>query len=164
MLELLEAISRRESYLALLTEHPQALQRLAGLYSASRWVSSFLTRHPILLDELLDPRLLEQLPDWSALGQRLRAELAEHAKDTEARMDVLRIFQHTQIFRLAAQDIAGLWSLEKLSDQLSDLADLILTVTMEQIWPELAGHHREIPRLPRHRLAGKLGGKELGYA
>lgn len=163
LLELLDAISRRESYLALLAEHPQTLQRLAGLYSASRWLSSFLTHHPILLDELLDPRLLEQIPDWPALGERLRSELSEHAGDTEARMDVLRIFQHTQIFRLAAQDIAGLWSLETLSDQLSALADLILTVTMEQIWPELAGHHREAPRFAAIGY-GKLGGKELGYA
>ncbi|MDR3412164.1 MAG: bifunctional [glutamate--ammonia ligase]-adenylyl-L-tyrosine phosphorylase/[glutamate--ammonia-ligase] adenylyltransferase [Formivibrio sp.] len=163
LLELLEAISRRESYLALLAEHPKTLQSLAGLYSASSWLSSFLTHHPILLDELLDPRLLEQLPDWPALGKRLREELVEHVGDTEARMDVLRIFQHTQLFRLAAQDIAGLWPLEKLSDQLSALADLILTITMEQVWLELPGHHREVPRLTAIGY-GKLGGKELGYA
>ncbi len=163
LLVLVEAISRRESYLALLAEHPQALQRLAELYSASSWVSGFLTRHPILLDELLDPRLLEQKPDWPKLGTRLRAELAEHPDDTEARMDVLRIFQHTQIFRLAAQDLAGMWTLEHLSDQLSALADLALTVAMEQIWPELAGRHRDRPLFSAIGY-GKLGGKELGYA
>lgn len=163
LLALVEAISRRESYLALLAEHPQTLQRLAALYSASSWVSGFLTRHPILLDELLDPRLLEQRPDWHKLGKRLRDELAEHPGDTEARMDVLRVFQHTQIFRLAAQDIAGLWTLEHLSDQLSALADLILCVTMEQIWQELPGRHRDEPRFSAIGY-GKLGGKELGYA
>lgn len=163
LLALIEAISRRESYLALLAEHPQALQRLAALYSASSWVSGFLTRHPILLDELLDARLLEQKPDWQKLGRRLRDELAEHAGDTEARMDVMRVFQHTQLFRLAAQDIAGLWTLEHLSDQLSALADLILTVTMEQIWAELPGRHRDQPSFSAIGY-GKLGGKELGYA
>lgn len=163
LLALVESVSRRESYLALLAEHPQTLQRLASLYSCSTWVSGFLTRHPILLDELLDPRLLEQIPDWRKLGKRLREELAEHAGDTEARMDVLRVFQHTQIFRLAAQDIAGLWTLEHLSDQLSALADLMLTITMEQIWPELPGHHCDTPRFSAIGY-GKLGGKELGYA
>ena len=163
LLNLLEAIGRRESYLALLSEHPQTLQRLGEIYSASSWVSGYLTRHPILLDELLDPRLLEQQPDWAMLAARLRRELAEHAGDTEARMDVLRDFQHSQIFRLAAQDIAGLWTVEKLSDQISQLADLILQVVIEQLWPEIPGRHRDTPLYAAIGY-GKLGGKELGYA
>ncbi|SFM93795.1 glutamate-ammonia-ligase adenylyltransferase [Formivibrio citricus] len=163
LLDLIEAIGRRESYLALLAEHPKTLERLGEIYSASSWVSGYLTRHPILLDELLDPRLLEQLPDWPALAARLRRELAEHAGDTEARMDVLRIFQHSQIFRLAVQDIAGLWTVEKLSDQISLLADLILQVVIEQLWPEIPGRHRETPLYAAIGY-GKLGGKELGYA
>lgn len=163
LLDLIEAIGRRESYLALLAEHPQTLQRLGEIYSASSWVSAYLTRHPILLDELLDPRLLEQQPDWSTQAARLRRELAEHAGDTEARMDILRHFQHSQIFRLAAQDIAGLWAVEKLSDQISLLADLILQVVIEQLWQEIPGRHRETPRYAAIGY-GKLGGKELGYA
>ena len=163
LLGLLDAISRRESYLALLNEHPKTLQRLASLYSASSWVANYLTRHPILLDELLDPRILEQKPDWPALEQRLRAELAEYANDTEERMDLLRIFQHTQTFRLAVQDIAGLWTVEAISDQLSLLADLMLELVMEQAWNELTSRHRDQPHFAAIGY-GKLGGKELGYA
>ena len=163
ILDLLEAIGRRESYLALLAEHPQTLKRLASLYSASDWVSGYLTRHPILLDELLDVRLLYQTPDWADLGQQLRVQMTEHIDDTEARMDVLRHFQHTQVFRLVAQDIAGLLPLETLSDHLSDLADLCLQVTLEQTWLDLPKKHREQPAFAIIGY-GKLGGKELGYA
>ncbi|KPC54511.1 bifunctional [glutamate--ammonia ligase]-adenylyl-L-tyrosine phosphorylase/[glutamate--ammonia-ligase] adenylyltransferase [Amantichitinum ursilacus] len=163
ILDLLEAISRRESYLALLAEHPQTLKRLASLYSASDWVSSYLTRHPILLDELLDVRLLYQAPDWTELGRQLRAQMQEHADDTEARMDLLRNFQHTQVFRLVAQDIAGHLPLETLSDHLSDLADLCLQVTLEQTWRDLNKKHCETPSFAVIGY-GKLGGKELGYA
>ncbi|HSC81849.1 MAG TPA: bifunctional [glutamate--ammonia ligase]-adenylyl-L-tyrosine phosphorylase/[glutamate--ammonia-ligase] adenylyltransferase [Chitinolyticbacter sp.] len=163
ILDLLEAIGRRESYLALLAEHPQTLQRLASLYSASPWVSEYLTRHPILLDELLDPRLLYQLPDWPALGQTLRTELAALGDDVEAKMDALRHFQHTQVFRLVAQDIAGHLTLETLSDHLSDLADLILSCTIEHAWQELARKHSEQSHFAVIGY-GKLGGKELGYA
>lgn len=163
LLGLMEAISRRESYLALLAEHPQSLQRLASLYSASSWVGEFLTRHPILLDELLDPRLLDQKPDWAAFEQKMRSELAEHAGDTEAGMDTLRVLQHTQVFRLAAQDIAGLWQVEALSDQLSALADLILKIVMEVAWQEMPKRHRDQPQFAAIGY-GKLGGKELGYA
>ncbi|WP_273428157.1 bifunctional [glutamate--ammonia ligase]-adenylyl-L-tyrosine phosphorylase/[glutamate--ammonia-ligase] adenylyltransferase [Chitinibacter tainanensis] len=163
VLDLLEAVSRRESYLALLAEHPHALKRLVDLYSASPWVSGYLTRHPLLLDELLDPRLLEQAPDWPALGQQLRREMQDLSDDTEARMDALRHFQHTQIFRLVCQDLAGLLPLEKLSDHLSDLADLILAVTLEEAWRDLPNKHQAAPSFAIIGY-GKLGGKELGYA
>ena len=163
ILDLLEAISRRESYLALLAEHPQTLKRLASLYSASPWVSQYLTRHPILLDELLDFRLLEQSPDWPKLGQILRRELNDLGDDTEAKMDCLRHFQHAQVFRLVCQDLGGLLVLETVSDHLSDLADLMLTVTLEQVWKELPGKHRPEPQFAVIGY-GKLGGKELGFA
>jgi glutamate-ammonia-ligase adenylyltransferase len=163
ILDLLEAISRRESYLALLAEHPQTLKRLASLYSASPWVSQYLTRHPILLDELLDFRLLEELPDWPKLGKILRQELNDLGDDTEAKMDCLRHFQHAQIFRLVNQDLGGLLVLETVSDHLSDLADLMLTVTLEQVWQELSIKHRPKPQFAVIGY-GKLGGKELGFA
>lgn len=162
ILSFLETISRRESYLALLAEHPQTLARLASLHSASPWVADYLNQHPILLDELLDARLLYAPPDWPRLAQRLRAELAAHAGDAEAEMDMLRHFQHQQVFRLVAQDLAGEWGLTQISDHLSDLADLVLTVTLERCWAELARRHREIPAFAVIGY-GKLGGKELGY-
>ncbi|MGQ5521855.1 bifunctional [glutamate--ammonia ligase]-adenylyl-L-tyrosine phosphorylase/[glutamate--ammonia-ligase] adenylyltransferase [Chitinimonas sp. PSY-7] len=162
ILRFLETISRRESYLALLVEHPQTLNRLTTLHSASPWVADYLNRHPILLDELLDARLLYSPPDWQRLGQQLRDDLAAVADDQEAEMDVLRHFQHQQVFRLCAQDLAGQYSLTTLSDHLSDLADLILAVTIERAWAELPGKHK-----PHAAFAaigyGKLGGKELGY-
>jgi [glutamine synthetase] adenylyltransferase / [glutamine synthetase]-adenylyl-L-tyrosine phosphorylase len=163
ILDLLEAISRRESYLALLAEHPRTLKRLASLYSASPWVSQYLTRHPILLDELLDFRLLEELPDWPKLGKILRQELRDLEDDTEAKMDCLRHFQHAQVFRLVCQDLDGLLVLETVSDHLSDLADLMLTVTLEQVWQELPNKHRANPQFAVIGY-GKLGGKELGFA
>ncbi|WP_283150279.1 bifunctional [glutamate--ammonia ligase]-adenylyl-L-tyrosine phosphorylase/[glutamate--ammonia-ligase] adenylyltransferase [Silvimonas soli] len=162
ILDLLESIGRRESYLALLAEHPQTLNRLASLYSASPWVSEYLTRHPILLDELLDVRLLYQAPDWSQAGDQLRSQMHDHAGDTEARMDLLRHFQHSQLFRLMAQDIAGHLQLETLSDHLSDLADLCLQVTLEEAWRDVNNRHLDIPAFAIIGY-GKLGGKELGY-
>ena len=163
MLRLIESICRREAYLSLLVEHPQTLKRIATLYSASPWVSGYLTRHPILLDELLDARLLYAAPHWDELGARLAQELDHAAGDSEQQMDILRHFQHTQIFRLVSQDLAGLLTLETLSDHLSDLADLILEQTLRCCWANLASRHRDVPAFAIVGY-GKLGGKELGYA
>ena len=168
-LTLIETISRRAAYLALLDEHPQALARVTAMLSASSWAADYLTRHPILLDELLDTRLLQTEPDWPAFGVQLRAELAlhqgdaEHQGDTEHMMDILRETHHAQVFRLLAQDLAGTLSVERLADHLSALADLMLQVVIETCWSQLARRHTATPHFAVIAY-GKLGGKELGYA
>ncbi|AXK40023.1 bifunctional [glutamate--ammonia ligase]-adenylyl-L-tyrosine phosphorylase/[glutamate--ammonia-ligase] adenylyltransferase [Crenobacter cavernae] len=163
ILGLLEAVSRRAAYLALLTEYPQTLQRLASLYSSSAWVAAYLTRHPILLDELLDGRVLYASPDWPQLAVQLEQQIADDEGDVEAQMDTLRHFQHAQVFRLVAQDLAGMWTVEALSDQLSQLADLVLAATLRHAWLTVANRHTDTPRFAIVGY-GKLGGKELGYA
>jgi len=162
-LDLLEAISRRGSYLALLHEYPQALEKVVQLLAASGWAAAYVTRHPLLLDELLDARTLYAAPDWKEFAAGLRAQLARHEGDAERLMDVLREAHHAQVFRLLAQDLAGQLTVEVLADHLSALADLMLTVTLELCWAQLPNRHRAAPRFAIIAY-GKLGGKELGYA
>ena len=162
-LDLLEAISRRSSYLALLYEYPQALEKVVQLLAASGWAAAYVTRHPLLLDELLDARTLYAAPDWKEFGAGLRAQLARHEGDAERQMDLLREAHHAQVFRLLAQDLAGQLTVEVLADHLSALADLMLTITLEACWAQLRNRHREAPRFAIVAY-GKLGGKELGYA
>lgn len=162
-LDLVEAVARRAAYLALLAEHPEALERIARIVAASSWAAEFVTRHPLLLDELLDDRVLYAPPDWPAFARSLGALLAAHAGDTEAQMNLLREQHQAQVFRLLAQDLAGLLSVERLADHLSALADIALGATLELAWSQMR-RHREGP--PRFAVIGygKLGGKELGYA
>jgi glutamate-ammonia-ligase adenylyltransferase len=163
LLAFLEGISRRESYLALLEEYPQARQQLTALMRASPWVAQYLTQHPILLDELLDTRTLHAPPGWPALAAGLSAA-ANHADgDTERQMDVLRHFKHAQTIRLVAQDLAGALPLETLSDHLSDLACVVLAETVRLAWQGVRLRHRTAPAFAVIGY-GKLGGKELGYA
>ena len=58
--------------------------------------------------------------------------------------------------------------LETLSDYLSALAELILSVSVETIWPYIKVKHTQKNLLAVPKFAvigyGKLGGKELGYA
>jgi len=162
-LDLLEAISRRAAYLALLQQYPQALQKVAQLVSASSWAATYLTRHPVLLDELLDARLLEAAPDWAAFRAQLAQDLNEHEPDTERQMDMMREAHHAQVFRLLLQDLGGLLPLERLSDHLSELADIMLDSACRLAWRKLAKRHRDVPAFAVIAY-GKLGGKELGYA
>lgn len=161
-LDFLESISGRGAYLALLQQYPQALSRVADLVGASSWGAQFLTRHPLLLDELLDQRLLETATDFDAYRTELDRALAEANDDMEVEMNILREMHHAQLFRLLIQDLAGLHSLERISDFLSELADIIVDRTIALVWRKLNKRHADT-----HHFAvigyGKLGGKELGY-
>ncbi|MDX1377201.1 MAG: bifunctional [glutamate--ammonia ligase]-adenylyl-L-tyrosine phosphorylase/[glutamate--ammonia-ligase] adenylyltransferase, partial [Burkholderiales bacterium] len=163
-LDLMEAIARRAAYLALLAENRDALERVARIIGASSWAAQFVARHPLLLDELLDDRVLYAPPDWPAFARALRAQVALHPGDTEAQMNVLREQHQAQVFRLLAQDLAGRLSVEHLADHLSAAADAVLEVCLEAAWASLRARHRE--GAPRFAIVayGKLGGKELGYA
>ncbi|HFC8543971.1 TPA: bifunctional [glutamate--ammonia ligase]-adenylyl-L-tyrosine phosphorylase/[glutamate--ammonia-ligase] adenylyltransferase, partial [Neisseria weaveri] len=162
LLDFLEAISRRSSYLAFLHEHPQVVKQLAGIMSQSSWVATYLMQHPILLDELLSAQLMNTEYDWNKLAQELEGRLKSVQGDTEAQMDVLRHFQHAQVFRLAIQDLAGLWKVEALSDQLSALSDTILAAALPAVWADMPKTHTDTPNFAVLGY-GKLGGKELGY-
>jgi glutamate-ammonia-ligase adenylyltransferase len=161
--DLVEAIASRAAYLALLAEHPEALERVARMIGSSSWAAEFITRHPLLLDELLDDRLLYAPVDLASFERSLRAQLAAARDDTERRMNILREMHQAQVFRLLAQDLAGLLTVERLADHLSALADLILEATLALVWEDLRGRHLPAPRFAVAGY-GKLGGKELGYA
>ncbi|MCB1955160.1 MAG: bifunctional [glutamate--ammonia ligase]-adenylyl-L-tyrosine phosphorylase/[glutamate--ammonia-ligase] adenylyltransferase [Rhodocyclaceae bacterium] len=163
LLDLLAAISRRAAYLALLQQYPQALTRLADLVSASQWATSYLIRHPILLDELLDGRQLDARPDWAHFRSDLDGAMAKLGDDMERQMDVMRELHHTQVFRLLTQDLGGKLSVESLADHLSALADIVLETTVPVCWSKLRKRHRDTPAFAVISY-GKHGGKELGYS
>ncbi|MBW8330344.1 MAG: bifunctional [glutamate--ammonia ligase]-adenylyl-L-tyrosine phosphorylase/[glutamate--ammonia-ligase] adenylyltransferase [Thiobacillus sp.] len=160
---LVQSISRRSTYLALLAEYPAALRQLVRLLAASPWAAQIITRQPQLLDELIAPQHLMSVPDWTQLATELHDELDAHPGDTEAQMDALRRFKQVQTLRLLAQDVAGRLTLEALSDHLSYLADTLLNETLARCWSGLKTRHRDTPRFAVIGY-GKLGGKELGYA
>jgi glutamate-ammonia-ligase adenylyltransferase len=163
-LDLVEAIASRAAYLALLAEHPEALARVARILGASSWAAEFITRHPLLLDELLDDRVLYAPLDLESFSGDLRLQLDAARDDVERRMNLVREMHQAQVFRLLAQDLAGLLTVERLADHLSALADLVLERSLEQVWGGLRGRH--LQSAPRFAVIayGKLGGKELGYA
>jgi glutamate-ammonia-ligase adenylyltransferase len=162
LLTLLEAVSRRSAYLALVIEHPPLLPRIANLMGASAWAADYLTRHPLLLDELLDARALLAEPDWDVWRDELSRQMAAQFGDVERQMDTLRHFQHAQTFRLLTQDLGGRLTVERLADHISALADVLLAATLDACWAQLAGAESPPPRFAIIGY-GKLGGKELGY-
>ncbi len=159
--DLLLAVASRSSYLALMIERPQVLDRVVDLAAASDWALRYVTKHPLLLDELMDGRTLSSPIDYGQWRSDLAARFAEAGEDAERAIDAIRHFQQGETFRLLLKDIAGLLPLETLSDHLSALADAVVEVTL--------AHLLKAANLPDSATLavvayGRWGGKELGYA
>jgi glutamate-ammonia-ligase adenylyltransferase len=173
ILGLVDAVSRRTSYVALLLENPQAMDHLVRLADASAWILTFLARHPLLLDELLDPRTLYRPPERPALEEDLAGRMEPiEADDLEARMDAMRVFKQVNVLRVAAADITDAIPLMRVSDHLSDIAETVLERVVDTSWDHLtAVHgrpvcHEEFQPCGRGFAVvayGKLGGLELSY-
>ena len=171
ILDLIRAVSSRSCYIALLIENKDALVHLVRLAEASSWIMSFLSKHPLLLDELLDVRTLYEpveKPDLKKAIQRRFAHLPD--ADLESRMDDLRIFKQINTLRICAADVAGLLPLMKVSDRLTWLAESILDAVMEMAWAHMIekyGRPSGLTDTSDKQFGiigyGKLGGYELGY-
>lgn len=161
-LSLIETISRRSAYLTLLATSARILEQVANVFAASDWLSTYLIQHPILLDDLLDPYFLERRTDWAVLAAQMQQQLSDRAGDVEAQMDVLRQYQHAQTFLLARQELAGILTLEAVSDELSALAMMLVQAALRWAWLSLPQRPEEYPTFAVIAY-GKLGGLELGY-
>ncbi len=173
VLQLLKSIQQRTSYLSLLLEYPNALTHLIRLVGASPWIAAFLSRHPVVLDELLDPRTLYAPPGPDTLRAGLVRQLATVPDaDPEYQIEALCIFRQINTLRVAASDITNVLPLMKVSDHLSWIAEAILDKVVEISWNHLVEKHgRPSCTLEGQTCErgfavigyGKLGGIELGY-
>lgn len=173
LMPLLEAIMRRSAYMALLVENSLALSQLIQLAAASPLISHQLARYPLLLDELLDPRSLYEVPDRQEQARRLAQYLASaEAGDLEQQMNRLREFRQIATLHVAAADVTGVLPLMRVGDQLSELAEIQLEHVLNLAWQYLVQRHGYPPAAKAEDLTdcgfavlayGKLGGLELGY-
>ena len=162
----IEPLLRRDSYVALLVERQEVHQRLLRLLGLARWPMRYLMRHPGVIDELADPRLIytrfEPEGFVRDLEQRHDAWARSGQADEEALLDTLRRAHHAEVFRTLVRDVEGHITVEQVADDLSLLADATVECTMRWAWQHLKQRHLDQPRFAVIAY-GKLGGKELGY-
>jgi glutamate-ammonia-ligase adenylyltransferase len=173
IIDLIKSIGGRISYLALLLENPDALTHLIQLVEASPWIASFLGQHPVLLDELLDPRTLYLPPEARQIKVDLKQRMNQApSDDLEYQIEQLCVFKEINVLRVAAADVTGALPLMRVSDHLSDIAETVLSEVVEIAYAHLLNKHgAPVCRLNGKTCDkgfaviayGKLGGLELGY-
>jgi glutamate-ammonia-ligase adenylyltransferase len=172
LLRIVESIGGRTAYLALLNENAPALGRLARICGMGDYLARQVAAYPLLLDELLDERVFEGLPDREQFARELAVRLGHAGGDEERQVDALRQFRRAAMFRIAMLDLTGRLPLMHVSDRLTDVAELILEEALALAWSRTVAVHGEprcreagVERGARVAIAGygKLGGMELGY-
>jgi glutamate-ammonia-ligase adenylyltransferase len=166
IIDWIEPLLRRESYLALLLERPAVHERLLRLLGAARWPARYLLQHPGVIDELASDAMLHERFDAAVFTQELQQRLAALRRtgedDEESCLNLLRRAHHAEVFRTLARDVEGQLTVEQVADDLSALAETVLKITTDWCWQRLKNRHRETPQFAIIAY-GKLGGKELGY-
>jgi [glutamine synthetase] adenylyltransferase / [glutamine synthetase]-adenylyl-L-tyrosine phosphorylase len=175
VLRVLDAIGARSSYLALLNEQPPALDRLIDVCAVSGFLAHQIADFPLLLDELIDPKAFDELPSRGGFARELAARTERlPADDPEREVEALRVFQKVAVFSVALADLTGRLPLMRVSDRLTDIAELIIQCCMDLAWVQMT-HVHGVPHCGRDEADsrvvkvavagyGKLGGLELGYA
>ena len=174
ILDLIDTIETRSVYLAMLLENPGGIKLLVRLAEASPMIVTLLAKHPVLLDELLDPRLLYDPPRRVEMEKDITHRLAAiPADDLEFQIETLCVFKQVSILRIAAADVTGKLPLMNVSDRLTDIAEIVLATVVNLAWEYLVARHGlpvcDLEEAPLERgfaviAYGKLGGLELSYS
>ena len=175
VLKIIERIGGRTVYLALLNENATALRRLVALCEQSQFLADQIAAQPLLLDELIDERLIEEVPTRAQFAEELALRRRNmQGEEPERQVELLREFQSAALFQVAVADLIGGLPLMKVSDRLTDIAELIVQETLVLARSQIEARHG-VPRYTDASGAtqvasmivvayGKLGGLELGYS
>ena len=135
---MLEAIGSRSAYFALLNENAQVRRKLVELAARGEFLAAQIASHPLLLDELLDESSGGLPPPRAELEAEVAARLAHLAEDEpERQVEVLRQFQRAAIFRVAMADLTGKIPLMRVSDYLTEIAEIIVEQAMRLAWTQI---------------------------
>ncbi len=174
VIRIIEAIGPRSAYFALLNENAAARRRLLELCGYGDFLAAQIAASPILLDELIDESLFGEVPTRAELERDAADKLSGVGDDDpEREVEALRRFQRAAVFRVAVADLTGRLPLMRVSDALTEIAEIIVEQAMRLAWRQMTAQFGVPmcgPEAERRAVRicavgyGKLGGFELGYS
>ncbi len=161
--DLISAICRRSVYLSLLLLNPRATDRMLTLFAASKRVANAVTRHPALLDELIDPRLVAQPPGPKDIKAGV-ARILSTRSDTEMALQNLNYHKHAVSLRIAVAVLRSTMTVYEAHSALSLLAESLIGAALELSLDEMKIRHGSLPGPELAVIAyGSLGAEGLGF-
>ncbi len=142
---------------------PNAVRLAVTVFGQSTFLSEAILRDPNLI---LNPSL------GSDFHRVLRADeyekrLANHLGLSNTGIppaERLASFRRQEILRILLRDVLGAGSLSDITEEISNLADAVLNVSLRAIRRDLQTHYPETGSAFSVIALGKLGGQELNYS
>ncbi len=142
-------------------------ERLFKLSRYSPRLTSFCIANPDYLDSLIERDDLDRRLDKTVLDSRCEA-LMQTEDDPER---ALRRFHRAQIVRIALRDLCDLADIQTITEELSDLADVVVKAVFDMLWNRMVdqygapyGQETDQPAHLSVIALGKLGGCELNFS
>jgi len=164
---LVQAVARRSAYLALLQEQSAARARVAALCAESAFLAEDAIAQPLLLDDVLAPRV-----NYLAHGAaNMRAELTRQLAvlqggDAEATLSAIAEWRGSYRMRTGLAFRDGVADATVTARSLAELADTVIGAVLDLAERELIAQHGRLPGDGSGIAVlgyGSLGGEELGF-
>jgi len=177
----IQVAGARESYYSMFLETSTTVELFTKLCGSSKFLSDILIRQPELLDVLTRSDIIDEPAFQSNTKLSLKKALAQSQSET---FETLRKFKNGATLRIGIRDILREADLINTTEELSDLAEVVLQETYELVKIELS-HEWGYPENEEvimkneevmnnknssfHQVPfaiigmGKLGGRELNY-
>ncbi len=123
LLGLVDQISRRSAYMALLYERPATLERLVRVFRLSTRLAEWIVAAPQLLDDLLDP----------VHGFDLPALPVTEPDDPEASLHALGRWRQAAFLRTGLAELDGRLEADAAAARLTEVAETIIEKVLELI-------------------------------
>lgn len=149
-------------YLRLLRDESAVAERLAWVLSSSDYAAELLLRAPDGVKILSDSAMDEIDPD---APRRELAKVASRHDSAASAASAVRAVRRRELFRIAAADLVGQCSVERVAERLTSLTDGSVDAVLNAAIVEVE-RRREAP-LPTALLIvamGRLGGRDMSYA
>ncbi|HTQ12899.1 MAG TPA: bifunctional [glutamine synthetase] adenylyltransferase/[glutamine synthetase]-adenylyl-L-tyrosine phosphorylase [Rhizomicrobium sp.] len=149
---------------SLFLANPHLLKRVASVCGSAPRLADHLARAPGVLDALLDPDFLGELPSRAELDRQLADQFAR-APDFESVLDAARRFAREQVFRVGVQIVEGTVAAEQAGIAFAAIAESVIAGLLGAVEGQLAAVSGAVPGGAFAVIAmGKLGGKEMTAA
>jgi len=156
-------IGGRTGFLTLLAENPETMRLLITLFADSQFLTDLFLNRPELIDTLIRVDLTQIEKNKASMVSELQAVLAE-PEDLEEKLNALRRYKTEEFIRIGLHDLGGGIELERVLEQLSDLAEACLNGALQLTIEELEQKFGSVPGGQFAILGmGKMGGRELDY-
>ncbi len=163
-------IGDRPGYYRMLAEHPHAARLLVHVFGSSPYLGAALLREPAIVERLLGTGTVAILRSRAEMLRDVHARLGK-IEDPEHRMGVIRRFHQEETLRIGLHDYGGAATTIQTHEQLSNLAEVVIETSLEEVYEPLRSRKRRadyllppIQEIPFSVVAlGKLGGRELSF-